>query len=82
MGIDRIVKAALREERKRKTPKPVKRRNRNRVEIALQALALVDEGGDPGVVDLFANLIHFCHRDGIDYIKAFQVAVSQYEAEA
>ena len=45
MGIDRLVKAALREERKRKTPKSVKRRNRNRVEIALQALALVDEGG-------------------------------------
>lgn len=82
MGNVRLLKAAIWEARKRRTPKAVKRRNQNRVEIALQALSLVAEGGEPGVVDLFSNLIHFCHQEGIDYIKAFQAAVSHYEAEA
>ncbi len=86
-----LMQEAIREERKRNTPKPVKRRNRERVESALRAILAHDPDSEKAdgtalpsleyIVDLFTNLIHLCHREGIDHLKAFAMARDHYETE-
>lgn len=82
----------IREKRRRSTPKKVKRTNKGRVALAELALVCgaevnVDEMGNPenmkdAVIDVFANICHLCHRDGIDAREAFETAWRHYEAEA
>jgi hypothetical protein len=87
-----LVKQAIRATQNRKKQKKVKRKNRQRVKAALDALKASDPDevladGSPALmkcnfVDLVANICHLAHREGIDMQEVFETAWNQYEDEA
>ena len=83
---------AISAKRKRKTPKKIKARNRERVESALRAILANDPDAEQSdgkplasrdqIVDMMANLCHLAHREGIDARAAFETGWAHYEVEA
>lgn len=57
--------------------------NDSRADLALQALANSDQGGqeDTDVTDLLADLMHFCRREGFDFDYCLQSARMHFEEE-
>lgn len=55
----------------------------NAARKALQAMpGYDDKEGDANVVDLLADLMHFCRRAGYDYDACARMARTHFEAEA
>lgn len=54
---------------------------RHRADRAEKAINSYDEGGKTGLVDLLADLMHFCHLEGIDFDSAMETATMHFDCE-
>lgn len=58
-----------------------KHQNQERAERAQMAVDMQEEGGEPGIVDLLANLRHLCDREGLDFSNLDRMAYQHYIEE-
>jgi len=55
--------------------------NPNRVARITRTLKLFDEPGEPGVIDLLADLRHYCDAHKLDFANLDRIAYGHYTAE-
>lgn len=55
--------------------------NRARARLAQQAVDLMDEPAEPGIVDLLTSLRHLCDRLGLDFARLNNRSYSHYSEE-